>query len=319
MAQAAATVLRSTSDVVDIPLTLIVADPKKNTRSFLPMVEELATSIKSEGQQSAVTVSKRTDGKFDLVWGYRRYAAITLLHTNAKSDKERERWSTIRCVVNEEMTPKERLLANLIENFAREDLSSYDAASAFADLRDLMTEETDRDPDRMGATIAKHVAKSSPYVNNLLRAWDNLPAVIKERWRKENAPDWKEIGKGARAVLTTDTLNKLAKDSLTEEERMDLYNQIIGVKKAGKEGDDEDDSREPRTPNPLSKRPGKKDLEAALAAAEEVKGKAGKEKGQDQKVEKLNGVIQALKFALGTNQTIPGVYNPPEDDEDEEN
>ncbi len=308
------TVLSPVSNVADIPVKLIVADQKKNSRSHLTGIPELAKSIKNEGQQTPVQVAKRADGKFDLIWGFRRFAAISWSEKDGGLG-----WETIRATINEEeMSPKDRLLANLIENMAREDLTSYDAARSVAELRDMHPED---DKEHMsGQKIANNVGKSAQYVNNLLRCWDNLPELIKERWKNESAPNWKEKSNGAKPVLTTDKLNVLAKNSLTDEERILMYNELIGIKASGEGGGESE--REPRNPNPaLAKRASKSDLEKALAAAEGEKSKISadkeKAKGQAQKVEKLNGMIAALKFALGTNKTIPGVYTPEDDSDDE--
>lgn len=307
------TVLNPVSTVVMIPVKLIVADPKKNTRSFLTGIPELAKSIKNEGQQTAVDVAPRPDGKFDLIWGFRRFAAISWDEKDGGLGLEEIKAN----VLPEALTDKERLLSNLIENMAREDLTSYDAARSISTLRDMFPKE---DKEHMsGQKIANNVGKSAAYVNNLLRCWDNLPEIVKERWKREQSPDWKEKSNGAKPVLTTDKLNVLAKDSLSEEERIAMFNELIGVKPSDTSGG----SRTPNTPNPaLAKRASKAMLEAALKAAEDEKTKIStdkeKAKGQAQKVEKLNGMIAALKFALGTNKTIPGVYTPATDDDDDE-
>jgi ParB/RepB/Spo0J family partition protein len=302
-----AQILTPTGDVVDLPVGLIVADSKKNTRSHLVGIPELAKSIGAEGQRTAVEVMARADGKYDLIAGFRRFAAISWPKKEGGLEGD-----TIRAVVyKDQLTEGERLLANLMENLAREDLTSYDAAKAFAQLRDLFPEG--HKEHMSGGKIANRIAKSQNYVNNLLRCWDNLPEAIKDRWKRENAPDWKEKSNGTKAICTTDNLNKLAKESLTDEERSEMWDDMQGKKPkkgTGAEGDGA------RTPNPaLTKRAGKKHLEAALEAAEALKKKASADRGQDQKVEKLNGIIVALKFALGTNVNIPGVYTPPADDE----
>jgi ParB/RepB/Spo0J family partition protein len=280
------------SNIFEIPVSMIVADPKQNTRKVLTGIPELAKSIDFEGQQTPVLVTKRTDGKFDLVYGYRRFFAISW-----SKDKGGLEQDTILARVEDEMSPEERLMTNLIENMAREDLSTYDTAMACKQLED-MTKGTKK--PLSGASIANKVGKSAPYVNNLLRAVRNLPPNITLRWKEENQEDWEEKANGAKKVMTPDNLARLAKESLTDEERQIAFKKLKGeeVSEASSGGNGAP------TPGIGVKRASKAALEAALEAAKKTK-----------KSDKREGIVAALKFALGETEGIKGYYVP-EDKED---
>lgn len=279
-------------NVYEIPTNLIVADPKQNTRKNIEGIPELAKSIDYEGQQTPVLVTKRDDGKFDLVYGFRRFYAMSWPKDKGGLESE-----TIQARVEDPMPPEERLMTNLIENMAREDLSTYDTAQACKSLEDL-TKGTKK--PLSGATIANKVGKSAQYVNNLLRAVRNLPPNMMLRWKEENAESWEEKANGAKKVMTPDNLNRLAKESLTDEER-----QILFKKLKGEDVPDTSGGGGGGSGNNLDivKRASKAALEAALEAAKKSKSK------------QKEGVMMALKFALGQTEGIKGVYTPEEKDD----
>lgn len=278
-------------NIFEIPTNMIVADPKQNTRKVLTGIAELAKSIDFEGQQTPVLVTKRDDGKFDLVYGYRRFFAISW-----PKDKGGLEQDTILARVEEAMSPDERLMTNLIENMAREDLSTYDTAMACKQLED-MTKGTKK--PLSGASIANKVGKSAPYVNNLLRAVRNLPPNIMLRWKEENQEDWEEKANGAKKVMTPDNLARLAKESLTDDER-----QLAFKKLKGEDVPDTTGGNGAPVQGVGIKRASKAALEAALEAAKKAPKGAGKA-----------AVIATLKFALGETEGIKGYYVPEEKDE----
>jgi len=165
--------LQNVTNVFDIPLTAIVAEKKMNYRTTMDddTIEDLAGAIKREGQLTPVRVQKRPDGKFDLVYGFRRYAAFKRL-----AAEKPEVYTTIRAEVSDEETPVVvRKIANLAENLAREDLTTYDQAVAFLDLKNA--------EDMTGTRIANSIGKSVSYVNNLVRIIEGLDDSVLTRWR----------------------------------------------------------------------------------------------------------------------------------------
>lgn len=304
-----AQVIEQSGSVYELPLALIVADPKKNSRTAMSpdAVEELAETIKREGQLSPVKVEKRQDGKFELVFGYRRFAAIKLLREKAKKEDE---FTSIRAEVVEPMDPVNRKLQNIAENLAREDLSPYDQALAFYDLK--------KSNDLSAKSISSSVGKSVSYINNLTRIYESCDDAILKRWKEECAPNFgidKEGKKvpNIRKVCTMDWLTKLATVPRAEQEHQ--LHVALGLVEDddgddGEEGDEDGDST-PRVGAP--KRASMKNLTSALEAAE-AKLKASKKDGGAE-VDALKGVIAGLKFAIGKTQTLKGIWAPDEKSE----
>lgn len=291
-----AQILEQSGGTFSIPLTLIVADPKKNSRTAMDdtAVAELAETIKREGQLAPVKVEKREDGKFDLVYGYRRFAAFKLLAAASKKDE----FTAIRAEVAEAMDPITRKVQNLAENIARENLSTFDQATAFFDLKKTYEYSANK--------ISNSVGKSVSYVNNLTRVYDMLDESILKRWKEECDP--KFDGK-MRKVCTMDWLTKLAAKTPKAEQEYELRVALGLEEPDDAEEDDEEGDSKPRQPA-ATKRATMKNLAAALEAAED-KLKKSKKDGADDSVE-LKAVISALKFAIGKSQSIRGVYTTPQ-------
>lgn len=281
------------TDTYEIPVSEIVADPKQNTRKNVSDIDKLAASIKYEGQQTPVLVARRPDGKFDLIYGFRRFYAVSW-----PKDKGGLEMEVIKARVTDAMEPEDRLMTNLIENMAREDLSSFDTAMACKQLEDMTK------GDMSGSKIANKVGKSATYVNNLLKAVRVLPSNIMNRWKAEQSETWDEDFKGTKRVLTTDNLNKLSVASFTEDER-----QLAFKKMTGEISDGEGKGEGAGTGAPAGgiKRASKAALEQAL---EDVQ-KMNKKKPDDM----LKMVVATLKFALGETTGIGKVWQPMEKEE----
>lgn len=286
--------IQNVTNLFDIPVGLIIADKKQNFRTVMDAgtISELAQSIKNEGQQSPVRVQKRPDGKYDLIYGFRRYAAVVQL----KQD-------TIRAEVSEAMESVDRKLANITENMAREDLTTYDQAVAFLDLH--------KAHDMSGARIAHSVGKSTQFVNNLLRVIEGVDDVILKRWAHECTPDFGRDKEGKkipniRKVCTMEWLTKLAanvpKDSQEYELRVALGEVDPDDGGEDDEGGDEGSDTTPRQVG-SPKRASMKQLSAALEAIEE---KFKEAKSEDK--EFLSGARATLKYAIGKTQSIKDFY-----------
>ncbi len=289
-----ATALQNTPNTFDIPLHLIVADPKKNSRTTVDQaaIQDLAETIEKEGQLTPGKVEKRADGKFPLVFGYRRFAALKLLHA-----KKPEKFPTMRVEVVEEMDLVKRKLANIAENLAREDLTTFDQAMAFDDLK--------RNHDMKGPGIANSVGKSIAYVNNLSRMYDNLEPCILKQWEKEC-----EAGFTAKKVCTLDWLGKVAANVPRADQEHELMVQL-GLEEPEAD-DDGETGRNPKTQG-APKRATKVDLDKALESALEKRkeAKAAEGGGDPEALKYLDNVVAVLNFAVGKSRSIKGVYTSP--------
>lgn len=217
-----------------------------------------------------------------------------------------ERWSTIRCeLADPDMKPEERILQNLAENLAREGLSTYDQAVAFLELKTTY--------EMSGARIATHVGKAQSYVNNLIRCIEGVNEDVLARWELECNPEFGLDKDGKRvpnvhAVCTNDFLQKLVarvpKDQQTQElhRALGLIDDGDGDADDGNDADGGGNARQVGT----TTRATLANLKKALAAAEEKHKEASGEAAHE-----LRGIKMALKFAIGDNKGIKGVYQTP--------
>lgn len=214
------------SKICQVPMAAILANPERNSRSFVDekALQELATSLKREGLLQPVRVEQTGPHEYELVYGFRRFAAAQSL-----------KWETILAEVVQPMADDDRDIANLLENLARENLTTYDQANALAKIQ--------RVHGHSGATLAARVGKSATYVNNLIRIVDGIHAAIDARWREECSPTFgrdPETGKklsGQHAVCTTDWLSKLVSKVPLEQQEYELQ-VALGIIVEGEDGDD---------------------------------------------------------------------------------
>ena len=281
-----------TKPMVDnIPLTQIKVDPSKNSRTVMDeeAVKELAATMKREGQLQAIQVEQTGANEFSLVFGYRRYAAATLLG-----------WTTIRAEISPPMQPAARAVANLAENMGRENLTTFDQGMAFYKLQ--------KEFEMTGTSIAHSIGKSVAYVNNLIRIVEGLDPVVLQRWKEECTPNFgKDPGTGKRlpnihSVCSTDFLGRLvAKVPRAEQEReLKIALGLINPDDDGGDGDGNDagDQGGSQVGN-ATRRATLKQLNQALEAAEK---RVKETKGEEQNTART--VVTTLKFALGKSQSI---------------
>ncbi|MDP2711120.1 MAG: ParB/RepB/Spo0J family partition protein [Solirubrobacteraceae bacterium] len=140
-------------DLRQVPVDLIVANPKQPRRSFdEAALEALAGSLRERGVLQPVLVRPVAGGTYELVAGERRWRAAQLAGLEAIPALIRER------------DDAESLEAALIENMAREDLNPVEEARACAAL----VEELSLTRESVGL----RVGRSRVAVTNLIRLLD---------------------------------------------------------------------------------------------------------------------------------------------------
>lgn len=117
---------------VTLNIATITADAEFNTRKAVASIEELAESIKNLGQTTAVGVTKVDDENYSLVYGFRRYAAISLLNESGVE-------TPILADVIEAGDENKIILLNIQENVSREQLSLSEEYEAVKKLANFMT------------------------------------------------------------------------------------------------------------------------------------------------------------------------------------
>ncbi len=140
----------SSLELIEIPVGSVAPNPRQPRRRFEPEAASgLAESIRTQGLLQPVVVRPKAGGGYELIAGERRLRAA------------REAGVTTVPALVREAGDGESLLLSLVENVAREQLSSVEEARAYAVLM-----------DEFGLSlgeIAEKVGRSKPSVSNRLR------------------------------------------------------------------------------------------------------------------------------------------------------
>ncbi len=224
--------------VINVPMSDIVADEKFNARKDYSgetpgskrdsrgSIEDLAASIKRDGQLQPVLVTKTDKGKYFLRFGFRRYKALQLLKAES---------ILVQLWDGEE---RDAEMVNLAENCARNDLHPWEIAQRCVEIAEKYK--------MTGNEISVRIGKSKGHVNNLMRIFSQVDTRIVQAWMK---------GDGR---ATFDNLIKLAKMEPTEQAEQ-------WAEWAGESEGDEDETLPPLQGAEV-KRPSKRHLEAAINA-----------------------------------------------------
>lgn len=298
---------------MEIPLARIRIDSEFNVRQTNDeeAIKLLSKSLESEGQIQSIVVEPTEDGHYMVIAGHRRVAAAKLLE-----------WESIRATIwtptdakgqpltDEKEIAVARYFVNMAENVARKDVTPFDLASRCKLLK--------RKYELKGDQIAKRLAKNTGYVNNLLaimgegekgeHAGNTLAPPILARWREECS--WPESDMKTkfcqintlRSWVRLDHDTQLARfneemfvaDGGDREKYRENLKAANGTSAAGA-GAGEDAKEENAV------RASKKEIEAAIEAAKRAK--KAKSVSKDQ-ITRLNGVIDALQFALGVKKGL---------------
>lgn len=150
-----------TSGLLTLDLTAIVPNPRQPRGEFEEVaLEELAQSLRQIGMLQPILVRPRTDGRYEIIAGERRFRAA-----------RRAGMDRIPAVVRH--TADEQLLTEaLVENIHRADLRPLEEAAAYDQLlSDFgMTHEA----------LAARLGKSRSAISNTLRLL-GLPAGVQQR------------------------------------------------------------------------------------------------------------------------------------------
>jgi ParB/RepB/Spo0J family partition protein len=162
-------------------------------------IDELSKSFTAEGQLTPVELEQKDDGRFELVFGSRRLRAARKLG-----------WESIEANVKPMSSAGQRILRNIIENEQRENLTSYEQARAYSQLRDLGLKNNE---------IGAKLGKSPQHVSNLYTQYANLSDPIKKEWASNNP------------VATFDNLRALANKEQypTEEKQVRAWDDLCAV------------------------------------------------------------------------------------------
>lgn len=176
-------VVEAATNIIRIPVDNIKPNPKNPRRDFNETaLQELASSLKQFDIVQPLTVSKLSDGKYQLVAGERRLRA-------AKIAGLKDVPAYIR-----QSNDRELLELALLENLQREDLNAIEIALSYKRMMDELNYTQEQVAERMG--------KERSTVTNYIRLL-KLPPDIQVAVRNG------ELSMGhARALINIDTVDK---------------------------------------------------------------------------------------------------------------
>jgi ParB family chromosome partitioning protein len=147
----------------EIYVTDITPNPYQPRQIFSEdEISELTESIKKSGVLQPILVRKKSDGKYELIAGERRWRASKKAGLNK-----------IPAIIKK-LEDQDVMVIALVENIQREDLSPLEEAEALENL----IKATGKTKEE----ISKLISKSRSYVSNSLRLL-TLPAFVKEMIR----------------------------------------------------------------------------------------------------------------------------------------
>ena len=143
----------------EVDINLLDINPNQPRKAFdQEAMAQLADSIREVGLLQPILV-QRTDGRYRIIAGERRYRACRLAGLTRVP------------VIERDMSGEESMLAALIENLQREDLNPMEEAAAIRQLMDTAGLTQEEAAGRLG--------KSRPAVANTLRLL-TLPAKLQK-------------------------------------------------------------------------------------------------------------------------------------------
>ncbi|MDE3120182.1 MAG: ParB N-terminal domain-containing protein [Paracoccaceae bacterium] len=141
-----------------------------------PELADLVQSIRTLGLSNPIRLEARSDGRFELIQGFRRLAAYRTLLAETGDD----RWARIPAVVAEPGEQLERLYRLMVdENLVRKDISFAEMAQLALDYAaDPQTAETD--PDKVVAQLfASAGYQKRSYVRSFIKLLDRIGKHLK--------------------------------------------------------------------------------------------------------------------------------------------
>lgn len=176
-------VMEAATNILRIPLDQIVANPKNPRRDFdETALQELASSLKQFDLVQPLTVSKISNGKYQLIAGERRLRAAKIAGLKDVPAYVRQ------------ANDRELLELALLENLQREDLNAIEIGLSYKRMMDELNYTQEQVAERMG--------KERSTVTNYIRLL-KLPPDIQVAVRNG------ELSMGhARAIINIDTIDK---------------------------------------------------------------------------------------------------------------
>ena len=208
-----------------IPLNQIDEDP--NNFYQLTDLDGLAENISLCGLQQPIRVRQKDDGRYIIVSGHRRRAALEMLVQD-----DPERWAEVSCIVERDaVSPTLQQLRLIYANANTRKMSSAEISQQAEEVEKLLyrlkEEEGYEFPGRMRDHVAEAVGQSKTKLARLKVIRENLDASWVDAWKKgklnesqayalaQMPPFWQSIIKEkwgcSIGILYADTIDKFRK------------------------------------------------------------------------------------------------------------
>jgi len=162
-------------------------------------LEDLANSIKEQGLLNPIIVMRRSDGKYDLIVGQRRFLACKKLG-----------WDKIPAIIRDKMDDTDATIISLIENIHRADMNPIDKARAYKKIY-----ERYKDYDKVSGETGVSISTIKRYISLL-----NLAPSIQGKLTTSEGP----AGIGA--------LSKIAETFSSPKDQEEVLAKIGGFKQS---------------------------------------------------------------------------------------
>jgi ParB/RepB/Spo0J family partition protein len=280
----------------------ILVDPELNSRKTTDpkKIDKLAQSIKAQGliHPPLLIRCAQLGGKYEkeglpyvLVCGFRRQAAMDI---NAESiGLAQDKTEADYRIAPIDWTIQDAITANLTENLAREDLTTYELAQQCVQLRDEFKMSAKDIANKVRAHDCETGDKkplSEAHINNLMRCATSLHEEILKAWQ-EGHP---------RASLRVLIQLAAEKDETTQ---LNMWRGVEHPEEAGEEesGEGEDEGKGRSRELAPTRRPSAAQLTIMIEAVKAAV------KAEKRDPEFGKGAVAALRFAAGLAANIPGV------------
>ena len=156
----------------EVELTIIDHNPINPRKNFSgPKFDELVVSIREKGVIQPITLRPKDKGRYEIVFGERRFRALSLVATAALDPEKFKIPAIIR-----ELTDDEAFEMMTIENLQREDLTELEEAHSFQDY--LARKGDDALPE-----LAERTGINEKYIRRRVKIL-SLPKKVLGAWDK---------------------------------------------------------------------------------------------------------------------------------------
>lgn len=261
-------------------------------------IGELVDSIEAAGKvEQAIKVREKGDGRFFLIIGSRRLAAVRKLG-----------WTEIPAIIEPAIKDDAQALQvavidNVTENLSRKNLSPYETARAFNTLRETGVKL---------AEMQKLTGYSQAYISNMVTIFTKISPKILTAWQGQRVKDAVKDEEAPPDILTINMLREWA--NLSDHAKQELlWEDAIRQRNAPPATDDATTSDGADEPTTQSEKKFHVPVKAYKKLVRQIKraelgAKVNKELA-----------LAALAYLVGEGDSIPGVIEPePEDEEDDE-